>query len=239
MNSIAENEARFKSAAGRIRATVEALELIAEPGQLVELRILGVEGNDRRVDSGYFTDWAKLGKAASSYHNRARGIYITLNPVNPDLLARAANRVETWAKATTADVDIVCRRWLPIDVDPVRPAGISANEAEHAAALERTREIRAWLTARGWPEPIYADSGNGGHLLYRVDLDNDEAGKALIENVLKALAAQFTDDALTVDTKVGNAARIWKLYGTQARKGDSTADRPHRWAQILEAPDAN
>ena len=25
-----------------------------------------------------------------------------------------------------------------------------------------------------------------------------------------------------------NAARIWKLYGTTGRKGDSTATRPHR-----------
>ena len=30
--------------------------------------------------------------------------------------------------------------------------------------------------------------------------------------------------------------RIWKLYGTVSRKGDSTADRPHRRSAVLEAP---
>ena len=33
-----------------------------------------------------------------------------------------------------------------------------------------------------------------------------------------------------------NAARIWKLYGTICRKGDSTEDRPHRVAKLLEVP---
>ena len=45
-------------------------------------------------------------------------------------------------------------------------------------------------------------------------------------------------DALAkVDETVGNPARIGKLYGTWARKGDSTADRPHRLARILAAPE--
>jgi len=35
---------------------------------------------------------------------------------------------------------------------------------------------------------------------------------------------------------VFNPARIWKLYGTVSRKGDSIPERPHRLARILEAP---
>jgi hypothetical protein len=53
---------------------------------------------------------------------------------------------------------------------------------------------------------------------------------------LKVLAARFDDEAVKVDITVGNAARIWKPYGTKARKGDGTGDRPHRLAQILIAP---
>ena len=33
-----------------------------------------------------------------------------------------------------------------------------------------------------------------------------------------------------------NASRNIKAYGTTARKGDSTEDRPHRMSRILEAP---
>src|SRR5262249_32077297 len=46
----------------------------------------------------------------------------------------------------------------------------------------------------------------------------------------------LSDDAVKVDTSVSNAARIWKLYGTMACKGDSTPDRPHRMASILHVP---
>jgi hypothetical protein len=90
------------------------------------------------------------------------------------------------------------------------------------------------LTGEGWPEPIHADSGNGAHLLYRVDLPADDGG--LIERCLKALAARFNSDMVHVDQSVHNPARIWKLYGTQAGKGDSTTDRPHRMAKIIDAP---
>ena len=45
-----------------------------------------------------------------------------------------------------------------IDTDPVRKAGISSTDDEHAAALERAASIRAWLAARGWREPVTADS---------------------------------------------------------------------------------
>ena len=70
------------------------------------------------------------------------------------------------------------RRWLLIDVDPERPSGISATDAEKAAAQKKAREIYRFLKERGWPEPVVADSGNGYHLLYRIDLPCDD-GKVL------------------------------------------------------------
>ena len=54
--------------------------------------------------------------------------------------------------------------------------GISSSDDEHTAALERAMAIRDELSKRGWPEPIFADSGNGGHLLYQVDLPRDDGG---------------------------------------------------------------
>ena len=54
--------------------------------------------------------------------------------------------------------------------------------------------------------------------------------------VLAALDARFSTERAKVDCANFNAGRIWKVYGTVSRKGDSTADRPHRRAAVLEAP---
>src|SRR5262249_51515775 len=96
-------------------------------------------------------------------------------------------------------------------------------------------ELRAALRAGGWPEPVLADSGNGCPLLYRVDLPADDGG--LVRGVLRALARRFDTDAVAVDTAPSDAVRICKLYGTVARKGADTPDRPHRRTRVLDVPE--
>jgi len=203
-------------------------------GDVWELRI--PKAGKAGTVSGYFNDPEAFTKAAVHYSGKAPGVYFTLNPVRPDLLARAQNRVVERAAHTTGDVDILCRRWLPIDIDPVRPAGISSTAEEHELALERARTIREQLRQRGWPEPILASSGNGAHLLYRVDLSNDSHSQELVKKVLEALDFHFSDDRVLIDTGVHNAARIWKAYGTLSCKGENTTERPHRPARILGGP---
>jgi hypothetical protein len=51
------------------------------------------------------------------------------------------------------------------------------------------------LRARGWPEPILCDSGNGYHLIYAVDLPNDAEIRGLIKAFLVALAGMFDTPA--------------------------------------------
>ena len=185
--------------------------------------------------SGYFTDFGKLAQGAAHYSGEGPGVYFTLNPVNPDLLARADNRVIKYARETTADKDILKRRWFPIDFDAKRPAGISSCDVEHEAALDRARACREWLGSQGWPDPIFADSGNGAHLLYRIVLPSED--RQLVAKSLKALAAKFDDTEVIVDVGNHNPARIWKIYGTLAAKGDSVPERPHRLARILDGPE--
>jgi hypothetical protein len=216
-----------------------ALQLLGEPGQVFELRALeAVTPGWRRphVVAGYFDDPVKL--AAEAARIQARGVYVILNPVRPALLARSCNRVKDFnpGEALTGDADILARCWLPVDCDAVRPAGISTTDAEHELALARAAAIREHLCAQGWPEPVLADSGNGGHLLYRVELPVADDG--LVARVLGGLAFLFDDERVLVDPTVVNPARIWKLYGTPVRKGDDTPERPHRLARLLEVPDA-
>ncbi len=208
-------------------------ELLFEPHQVVELRAL----RGRETISGYFDDGEALAHEASELDRRGYAVYVTLNKVNPALLARASNRVrKVYGKPTTSDSDIVRRLWLPLDFDSVRPADVSSTDEEKKVALLQAQEVRDYLRRQGWPEPVVADSGNGAHVLYRIDLPNDRENLELVKGVLEALAFQFSDKSVEVDTSVCNAGRIWKLYGTTARKGDDTKERPHRRSGLLEAP---
>lgn len=202
--------------------------------QLVEVRI--PQSGRTAVVRGYFDDHDAAVRAVEEYDGRVPGIYVNLNPIRRELLARAANRLELYAKTSVTDEDVVRRAWLPIDVDPIRASGISSSGQEHRAAIEKAGEIRKWLVSQGWPEPLIADSGNGAHLLYRIDLPNDPDSLQLCKGVLEAIAFEFDDTDSSIDQTVVNAARIWKLYGTMACKGDSLLDRPHRRAKIISAP---
>jgi hypothetical protein len=192
--------------------------ILFAPGQVVEVRIPG-HPQKNVTTGGYFDDHEKLASAAARYDGRAN-IYATINRIDPALLARANNRIIQGIAQTTADDQVTRRLWLPIDFDPIRPWGISSTDTEHAAALDRAAECRAYLTSLGWPDPIQADSGNGAHLLYAIDLANNQGAKDLVEGCLSALSFLFTDDKVTVDTSVFNASRIRRVYGTHATKGD-------------------
>lgn len=214
-----------------------------EPGAVAELRIMGVKENGYEATySGYFDDLEKMTNYAEKYSGKAPAIYFTLQKCKNALLARAANTLKKQKKqgTTTSDLDIEKYCWFPIDCDAVRPSGISSTDAEHAAAIAKSRAIFKYLNEMGWPEPIAADSGNGGHLCYKLDVPIDKNSHKEIQETIKlailALAQKFSDAIIDIDKSVHNPARIWKLYGTMACKGDETEDRKHRLAKILFAP---
>lgn len=219
---------------------LRALELLFQPGDVFETRVLDAERASYRhphAESGYF-DYehrADVPRALAQIATAA-GVYVTINPVAPALLARSANRLNTARRnETTGNADILHRRWLFIDIDPVRPAGISATDAEKSLAFDRTMEVREGLASMGWPQPVVVDSGNGCYLLYRIDLPGDDGG--LVQRCLRALQP-LSDGKVHIDLSVANAARICRLPGTWNRKGDDMPDRPHRLAAILDAPEA-
>jgi len=219
---------------------IRSLNLFVGKGNIAEIRILNAFGSRGRNDAGYFDNFAQAAGALQQYANSPRnpGIYFVLNPFDPELMARAANRFQERATETTQDVDVKQRRWFFIDCDPKRKTGISSTEQEWNAAKEKAEAVRDWLAAEfSFPEPVFCSSGNGFHLHYQIDMQADDAGRDLVKQCLRALAAKFDDDTVTIDTKVFNAARICKLYGTMARKGDHTENRPHRMSRILSVPE--
>jgi len=170
-------------------------------GQIVEIRI--PKGGRDGTISGFFDNGRDLSDAAASVAGKYPGIYYTLNPVAPEMLDKSKNKLTANAdrNSLSTDAQIASRRWLLIDVDPIRPADVSSTDAEHDAAIAKALKIRDQLTLAGWPVPIAADSGNGAHLLYRVDLPNDEASKLLIRGVLQRLAREHRSLAVFGERK--------------------------------------
>jgi AAA domain/Primase C terminal 1 (PriCT-1) len=212
--------------ADRIRIQIRgALARLFPSGGVVELRAF----KGKQVKSGFFDDLDVLAEEAVKLDKREWQLFVTLNEIDEALLlVGVTNQVQTKSE-TTADQDIIRRRWLLVDLDPVRPSDRPATHKEKIATFERAQEVKDYLKAQGWPVPCIADSGNGWHLLYTLDLPNDEQTKELVKGALDGLASMFDDEKVKIDTAVHNASRITRLYGTMNRKGDEdTVHYPHR-----------
>jgi len=221
------------------RAEVErAISIFQQPGEVFEVRIIGTTSK-KEIISGYFRDTNTMLKALETVDLRGRNIYTTLGQIMPECFARSqCERFEKNPQSATQDSEIIRYRWLFIDLDPVRLAGVSSTDEELKNAFELSKKVREYLQGIGFPEPVFAASGNGYHLLYKIDVLNDKAGRELVERCLKVLATLFDTDKVKVDTTNSNPSRICKLHGTLAQKGTSTPDRPHRMSRILSVPEA-
>lgn len=209
-----------------LTAIAQVLDLL-HGGNLVEIRAIGVPGggSKRSVWSGYFDDYLAAAKAVEGLEaKKPAGIYVTLNTIHPGLIARAPNRIEQSPAHSTTNAEIVGRRWLLIDVDPCRPAGISSTDQELAWARGVRDEIADWLADEfAGQRLLRACSGNGYHCLLETDVDTAEQ-----EGILVALESWFGRPEVVIDKSVTKPAQLTKLYGTWARKGYSYGDRMHR-----------
>ena len=209
------------------------LEELRKPGELFEIRILNTKDG---VVSGYFDDYAKASQAVIPYDGR-HDVYVTLNPVKPELRS-ARNILNVRVKRATTDKDIDKISWVMIDIDSIRPTKVSATETEKEAALSLAKRIQEDLGQNsGFPKPLFADSGNGYHLLYRTNLDNTSENKNILKRFLQSLDSFYSNEQAQVDTTTYNPARIIKFYGTTACKGDNASDRPHRRSKIIDIGD--
>ena len=65
-------------------------------------------------------------------------------------------------------------------------------------------------------------------------MPNDRESAELVRKFLAALSLMFDDRTTRIDVSVFNASRIGKVYGTMAKKGDDTPERPHRRSILLK-----
>ena len=190
-------------------------------------------GGKKPIIGGWYNDIDKAVKdIVSAEKIKPIAIYTTLNPCTDALLARSHNRFSV-LDSRTQDKEISQIKHILIDIDPDRPAGISSSDYELEQARGVANEIYKDLKKRGWSDPLTAMSGNGCHFIYKVDNVDHE----LIKGTLKGLSNKYSTDLIKIDTTVHNPARLVKIYGTTARKGEDIPDRPHRLAKIIKLPD--
>lgn len=198
-----------------------------------EVRVLG-----KFTYSGYFRSLDNLLEAIQPYAEMDdEQIYFVLNDIAPSCYGRKqCEKFVKNAKITTNDSDIIHRRWVLCDFDPVRRSGTNSTDEQLGFAHQKARAVFSFLRDRGFSEPVICKSGNGYHCLYRIDAPATDEVTEIIKNFFKYMGSIFTDDKVDFDEKNFNAARISKLYGTMAKKGANIKEMPWRMSDIIYVP---
>ena len=191
-----------------------------------EIRLFRPSG----VAVGYFDSEEAALRTIENEPSQYKAAYFTLNPIKlPDSIPVNPQAL-TPSRNTAGDSDIARRVRCSLTLTRLAPLAPTAREAEKQVAREQAERVREYLRNRNWPEPMLCDSGNGWHLIYCIDLPNDDSSTELVRGVLARLHQLFP----MVDAGNFNASRLCKLYGSWARKGEHSDERPWRRSAIIE-----
>lgn len=221
-------------------SVADAVRLLVGPESLTEVRVLLQSADDRICRNQYYLG-AQAEDVARDVHpldqlSNCIGIYLIPNPIDPKLIDRNTK----WRKpfitkiASSNQSHMLSRKWILVDCDSIRPGECSATEAERVAAFDLAENVIASLSVFGFGNPIKADSGNGCHLIYPVEMPPDQPTSQLIKEFLGQLTNRCKVTGAKVDPVTWDSQRMVRLYGTKSRKGESTPDRPHRLSGIID-----
>jgi len=206
---------------------------------------------DGKVVSGYFDEKNAFIRSVIELSEFASGIFVTENVVPDALLCRyPRNQINcsfSWITkkydclkfinkqlVTTTDNDIKLETAMVIDIDPCRPKDISSSDTEIVKALSVANEVLFFFESMNIPAYIGC-SGNGFHVILPLTPQQVTPETSQIrKNLLEKLDKKFGVADVTIDLKVFNMARIIKIYGSPARKGESDikSTRVHRISWI-------
>lgn len=216
-----------------LREVLRGLSLF-EAGDLINLRAL----THRRTGmiSKFSADKDRVARVvvANDGNPDFKGIFVQLQHIDPDALAAATN------EGGVKSLHIDRYRWLLWDIDTLRlnKSKTNASDTERDRSWQVLKAVHRFLRARGWPQGVICDSGNGWHILHRVDLPNTPQVYDMLAKCLKAVAARFNNEDAEVDISTADPAQLTKLYGTTVRKApESTDERPWRESRVLKVPD--
>lgn len=227
------------------------LAMFVVPNQVTELRALNVGYKGRTFagwyDSRHLRDMARHALALS---REAAGVYFIPNPIDPTLLSRRPNECSNVYRDNpklTRDSDILERRYLIVDIDPSRwdpPTDKdcpSSDEELRIAKLCGIWWVKLFLNPFGFDDPITIESGNGIHLVYRLQEPIITAGICGPDDplaiTLSTMSEQLDNIFYRIDRNTYNPSRMLRVPGTWNRKGESTQSRPYRISKIAGVPD--
>ncbi len=162
-------------------------------------------------------------------------LYVTINPVNEDLMGRIGSNEILESESATSDANINVVEKVLIDIDSIRPPDISATDEQVAAAMERLAYILEHepgiAAAAHW-----GCSGNGAWCIAEVVASSPTDALPLVDRFLKHLSTVYGTEMVNIDSKTRNASRVGPIPGTFKCKGASIPDRP--WRMItLDSPE--
>jgi len=240
-----------------LRQVTDWLRLFIAPDQVTELRCLPADGATSRVIiSGFYdgteSSLSSMANEALQQSGKFGGIYFTPNPLRPEVLKRRPHwsgpipfdekTKKTKKGFVTSDVDVLHRKFLLIDIDPSRAEGcdkLSTTDAEKSHAWEVAEKLRSLIRSAGdIHDPLVVDSGNGWHLYYRLREPADDGDAEQVTGCIADICDTRAAPHARIDRLVFNLSRIMKIPGTLACKGESTTDRPHRHAAVVEIPES-
>jgi hypothetical protein len=189
----------------------EFLNVFQQGNPVFEIRILHVPGQRGRF-AGHFTSVDDAADAIAKFDGQfePEAFYCSLNTFETGKKKRAKSKrtglpyeVELIADNTIRPKgegecinkeDMIYRRWLFVDIDPIRKTGTNSSDIQNNAAIAMAEKIRDDMVASGWPMPILGMSGNGACLLWRVYFKDSEFPN-LISGCVYALAEKYTPNA--------------------------------------------
>ncbi|QQK09021.1 hypothetical protein [Miniphocaeibacter halophilus] len=210
-----------------MKTIIENLKVLGK-SKLIAIRILG-----EIILSGVFNDMRILEEELSPLLDK--NVYFSLQSINENNI-NVTNKLEG-CKSTISDKDILFYNWILVDLDPIRTSTTSSTDEELESSKKLANKIEEGLSLFGFPSPIVACSGNGYHLLYKVNFKNNTANVTRVKSLLSVLDEEYSNSKVTVDTSVYNPSRICRLYGTVNHKGKNTKERPHRESFLDKIPE--
>ncbi len=206
----------------RLNTTKDYIDQALRDAGIVELR----HHDGRHWRTGWFDDLSLLLQVVGK-HSGTGNLYTSLNAPKP----RPVTNSMSGKPVRDADIGWIVR--LPFDFDPERPTGVCSTEDELKESCAVRDGFVSAMRALDWPMPLLAKSGNGYHAMYRTRLPANAETKEQLRIIYSELRTDFGTPEVSFDRTVRNPGRIFRLYGTVNRKGDNTAERPHRKSTVL------
>ncbi len=234
-----DNTDDWFNAVDQIKSTLN----LFHPGEAFE--IVALDSNQDRFFFNIFTDVDKALPVLTEKNAEGFNIFMNLNPIQVwDGITPYIDKSMLYTTSATRRAansgDVTKMAFLTVDIDPVRVGQnkvCSSTEEELRNAYDVAKKIQKYTnTILGFPKPFKACSGNGWHLVWKIDLPANKQSEKLVKNCLLALANKFNTDKALVDTSLFTSFHLIKLYGTVACKGKDTEERPWRVSFAKEFP---